>query len=348
MIPTVGYAALAARGDLQAYRFERRELGDTEVLLDILRCGLCHSDVHMVDDDWGFSPYPLVPGHEIVGRVRAVGPRVDRFGAGDIAAIGCMIGSCRVCRRCEAGLEQYCDAGPTSTFGGYEPGTQRPIHGGFSSCYVVDQRFAVSVPKGMDIAAAAPLLCAGITTYSPLRHWKVGRGSAVGVVGIGGLGHLAIKFARAMGAEVLAITSSAAKRGDALKLGAHEAIVSGSSDVGGLAGRLDFVLDTVSADHDIAAMLDLLRTDGTLCMLGIPKSGFKVPPMRLETKRKSIAGSIMGGMAETQDMLNFAAAHGIGADVEVMSIERINEAIARLKRNDVRYRFVLDTSSLGA
>ncbi len=347
MIATIGYVSKAAGDALTKTHFERREPGHNDVLIQVLWCGVCHSDVSMVDNDWGFSLFPMIPGHEIVGRVVKVGTGVRKLRPGDTAAIGCMIDSCRTCTYCELGLEQYCDATPTSTFGSYERGTRDLVFGGFSNYYVVDERFAVKVPAALDPASTAPLLCAGITTFSPLRHWKVGPGSRVGVVGIGGLGHLAIKLARALGAEVVAITSSSNKGADAAKLGAHQVIVSTTvTDMKSNAGRLDFILDTVSADHDVAPLVDLLRIDGTLCLLGIPRKSISVSPLLLQTKRRSIAGSIMGGMAETQEMLDFCGAHGIGADVQILPIEQVNDAFRRLKQNDVRYRFVLDMSSL--
>jgi uncharacterized zinc-type alcohol dehydrogenase-like protein len=349
MIETIGYAAQSAGDELTAIHFERRDPGPKDVLIQILWCGVCHSDVSMVDNDWEFSLYPMVPGHEIVGRVVKVGAEVTKLLPGDTGAVGCMIDSCRTCASCESGLEQYCDATPTSSFSSYERGTHDLVFGGLSSTYIVDERFALKVPSSIEPARAAPLLCAGITTYSPLRHWKIGPGARVGVVGIGGLGHLAVKLARAMGAEVVAITSSPDKRIEAIKLGAHQVIV--SSDTAGIkanAERLDFIVDTVSANHDVAALLSLLRKDATLCMLGIPKTPLSLPPLLLETKRRSIAGSIMGGIPETQEMLDFCGAHGVGADIEIVPVQEVNEAFARLKRNDVRYRFVLDMSSLSA
>lgn len=347
MIATIGYAAQHAGDELAAIRFDRRDPGPKGVHIRVLWCGICHSDVSMVENDWGASLFPMVPGHEIVGQVVEVGAEVEKLRPGDIAAVGCMIDSCRICLHCKSGLEQYCDATPTSSFSSYERGSHNLVFGGFSNTYIVDERFALKVPSSIEPARAAPLLCAGITTYSPLRHWKAGPGTRVGVVGIGGLGHLAVKLARAMAAEVVAITSSQAKRVEAIKLGAHQVIVSSDkTDMKANSGRLDFIVDTVSADHDVEALLNLLRTDGTLCMLGIPRKPLIVPPLQLETKRRSIAGSIMGGMPETQEMLEFCGVHGIAADIEVVPIQDVNKAFARLKRNDVRYRFVLDMSSL--
>jgi uncharacterized zinc-type alcohol dehydrogenase-like protein len=349
MIATTAYAATTAGALLKPFQFERRDPRPTDVVIQLLWCGVCHSDLHMVENDWGFSPFPMVPGHEMVGRVVRVGAQVTKFRSGDSAAVGCMIDTCRACANCHSGLEQYCDTGPVSSFGSYEPGTQRLIFGGFSSNYIVDERFALKVPASLDPARAAPLLCAGITTYSPLRHWNIGPGKRVGIVGIGGLGHVAVKLARAMGAEVVAITSSAHKRADAVELGALDVILSSDpTDMKANQARLDFVLDTISNDHDVVPLLNLLRTNGTLCMLGIPKKPLNVPALSLETKRRSLAGSIMGGIAETQEMLDFCAAHGIAADVEILPVHRVNDALERLKRNDVRYRFVLDLSPLAA
>ena len=349
VIATTGYAAANAGALLAPFQFERRDPGPTDVVIELLWCGVCHSDLHMVTNDWGFSPYPLVPGHEMVGRVVGVGTKVTRYRCGDTVAVGCMIGSCGTCASCQSGSEQYCDAGPVSSFGTHEPGSRQPVFGGFSRHYVVDERFTLRVPASLDPARAAPLLCAGITSYSPLRHWNVGPGKRVGIVGIGGLGHVALKLARAMGAEVVAITASPSKRADAIKLGAHEVIL--SSDPGDLKAheaRLDFLLDTVSNDHDVVPLLNLLRANGTLCMVGIPMLPLNVPALSLETKRRSIAGSIMGGIAETQEMLDFCATHEIAADIEILHVHQVNDAFARLKRNDVRYRFVLDLRSFPA
>jgi alcohol dehydrogenase (NADP+) len=347
MIATVGYAALKAGAELTAIRFERREAGPSDVVIRLLWCGVCHSDLHMSENDWGFTPFPLVPGHEMVGEVLQVGADVKKLRPGDTAAVGCMIDSCRRCAHCEAGLEQYCDETPTSSFGSFERGTRNPIFGGFSSHYVVDERFALKVPASLDPARAAPLLCAGITAFSPLRHWNVGPGTRVGVVGIGGVGHLAVKLAQAMGAEVTAITSSTEKGADAVKFGAQQVLL--SNDEAALkanSGALDLIVDTVSGDHDVATLIDLLHMDGTLCVLGIPRQPLSIPALSLQTKRRRIAGSIMGGIAETQEMLGFCARHNVAAEVEVVPAAQVNNALTRLKRNDVRYRFVLEMSSL--
>jgi uncharacterized zinc-type alcohol dehydrogenase-like protein len=316
------------------------------VLIETLYCGVCHTDVHMIDNDWGFSRYPMVPGHEIVGRVVRTGPEVTKLVPGDTAAVGCLIDSCRTCRYCVAGMEQYCGS---PTFSAFATRPTDMIYGGFSRHYVVEQRFALKVPSGLDPAAASPLLCAGITTYSPLRHWQVGPGARIGVVGLGGLGHLAVKFARAMGAYVVLLTTSAHKKADALEFGAQEVVLSNSKEqMHGLAGTLDLVIDTVSASHDLDAMLNLLRTDGTLCLLGVPNDPITLSALSLLSRRRRIAGSGMGGLPETQEMLDFCAANAVTANIERIPIQQVNEALERLKRNDVRYRFVIDMASLAA
>jgi uncharacterized zinc-type alcohol dehydrogenase-like protein len=347
VIPSKGYVADRARASLRPLEFERRPPRPSEVLLDILYCGICHSDVAMVDDDWGFGLFPMVPGHEIIGRVSACGAEVTKFRAGDIAAVGCLSDSCRECPHCRVGLEQYCDNVSTPSFSTYERGTTKPLFGGFSTSYVVDQRFALKVPRSLDAAAAAPLLCAGITTYSPLRHWRVGPGDRVAIAGLGGLGHLAVKFARAMGAEVSVITSSPGKRDDALRLGASEVLISSDpARMAAAAGSFSFLLDTISASHSVEALLRLVRTDGTLCIVGVPAAPIAFPSMALAAGRKSISGSGMGGLPETQEMLDFCGEHGISADIELLPAYRVNEAFDRLKKHDVRYRFVLDMRDL--
>jgi|SRR6266404_8080163 len=347
MILSKGYVADRARAPLREFDFERRPARASEVLLEILYCGICHSDVAMVDNDWGFSLFPMVPGHEMIGRVTTCGAEVTKFQPGDIAAVGCMSESCRDCSHCRVGLEQYCDHISTPSFSTYERGTTNLLFGGFSSSYVVDQRFALKVPSSLDPAAAAPLLCAGITTYSPLRHWKVGRGDRVAIAGLGGLGHLAVKFARAMGAEVTVITSSPGKRDDALRLGASDVVVSSdSAQMTAGAGSFKFLLDTISADHSVEALLRLVRTDGTLCIVGVPSTPIAFSSMALAAGRKSICGSGMGGLPETQEMLDFCGEHGISADIELLPAQAVNDAFHRLKKHDVKYRFVLDMRSL--
>lgn len=347
MIPSKGYVADRARAPLRAFDFERRPARAFEVELEILFCGICHSDLAMVDDDWGFGLFPMVPGHEMIGRVAACGAQVTKFRTGDIAAVGCMSDSCRECAHCRAGLEQYCDNLSTPSFSTHERGTANPLFGGFSTSYVVDERFALKVPRSLDAAAAAPLLCAGITTYSPLRHWRVGPGDRVAIAGLGGLGHLAVKFARAMGADVSVITSSPGKRDDALRLGASEVLISSDpAQMAAAAGAFSFLLDTISSNHSIEALLRLVRTDGTLCVVGVPTAPIAFSSLALAAGRKSISGSGMGGLPETQEMLDFCADHGISADIELLPADAVNQAFDRLRKHDVKYRFVLDMRSL--
>ena len=347
MVQSQGYAALEAKADLEPFAFERRDPGPHDVVLEILYCGICHSDLFNVDNSWGYSSYPMVPGHEIVGRVVAKGAQAAKFEIGDMAAIGCIVDSCRTCDPCSRHLENMCLEGATPTYGGSERNSPRRTFGGFSNNYVADEAYVLKVPDSLDPAGVAPLLCAGITTYSPLRHWRVGPGQRVGIVGIGGLGHVAIKLARAMGAEVVVFTTSPAKTADALALGAAQVVV--SSDPAQMAaqrGQLDFVLDTVSAAHDLNAYLALLKIDGTLCLVGLPEEALPVSPFSLILGRKALVGSVIGGMDETQEMLDFCAEHAIVADIELIGIQDVNAAFARLHRNDVKYRFVIDMTTL--
>jgi uncharacterized zinc-type alcohol dehydrogenase-like protein len=340
------YAAQSATAPLAPFSVARREPGPADVDIEILYCGVCHSDLHQARDEWHGTVYPCVPGHEIVGRVARVGAGVTKFARGDLAAVGCMVDSCRDCPGCRAGLEQYCP-GFTLTYNSPDKHLGGHTFGGYSTRVVVDEAFVLRVPAGMDLAATAPLLCAGITTYSPLRHWKAGPGGKVGVVGLGGLGHMGVKFARAFGAHVVLFTTSARKVEDGLRLGAHEVVV--STDAAAMAkrqGSLDLVLDTVSAEHDLNAYLDLLRVDGTLVLVGAPEKPLPVAAFSLIPKRRALAGSTIGGIAETQEMLDFCAAHRIASDVEVIPIRKINEAYERLLKQDVRYRFVIDMASL--
>lgn len=349
MIKSIGYAAADAASPLAPFRFERRDTTPQDVQLEILYCGVCHSDLHVVRSDWGRSQYPCVPGHEIVGRVVAVGSAVTKFRPGDLAAVGCMVDSCRQCANCREGEEQFCERGPVMTYGGPEKHSGGITYGGYSNNIVVDEAFTLRMPAGLDPAATAPLLCAGITTYSPLRHWQVGPGQKVGVVGLGGLGHMAIKFARAFGAHVVLFTTSAGKKEDALRLGAHEVVLSGSKEeMKAHRGSLDFILDTVSAPHDINAYLALLRRDATLCQVGLPPEALAVNVFNLTGLRRRLAGSFIGGIAETQEMLDFCALHGIGSDIEMIAIDQINAAYERLEKGQVRYRFVIDMSTLPA
>jgi alcohol dehydrogenase (NADP+) len=349
MLDSHGYAAAAAHARLEPFKFQRRDAGANDVVLELLFCGICHSDLHFVNNDWGFSQYPLVPGHEIVGRVVSAGSDVSKFKPGDVAAIGCLIDSCRVCAPCQTGDEHFCEQRPTATYNSVERGTALPTYGGYSTNYVVDERFAMKISPKLDLAAAAPLLCAGITTYSPLRHWQVKPGQKVGVVGVGGLGHVGIKLARAMGAHVVAFTTSAAKFEDARRLGAHEVVLSTeSAQLHKHAGSFDFILNTVSANHDVNALINLLKRDCTMAMIGMPGEPVAVSSMALTLGRRRLSSSMIGGMRETQEMLDFCAEHNIVADIETIAIQQVNEAYARLLRNDVKYRFVIDLKSLHA
>jgi uncharacterized zinc-type alcohol dehydrogenase-like protein len=349
--PAKGYAAQAADTPLAPYSFARRELRPNDVAIDILFCGVCHSDLHTVRSEWPGTVYPCVPGHEIVGRVTAVGPKVTSFKAGDLAAIGCLVDSCLTCGACAEGLEQYCEKGLTGTYNSPDRVTGENSKGGYSDTIVVREEFVLAIRHDeKDLAAAAPLLCAGITTWSPLRHWKVGPGHKVGVVGIGGLGHMGVKLAKALGAHVVAFTTSPDKREDALRLGADEVVVSKNRDeMKRQAGKLDFILDTVAAPHDLDAFLALLKRDGTMVLVGVPADPHPSPNVgNLIFKRRSLAGSLIGGIAETQEMLDFCAENGIVSDIEMIPIQKIEEAYARMLKSDVKYRFVIDMASLKA
>jgi uncharacterized zinc-type alcohol dehydrogenase-like protein len=343
-----GYAAFDATSPLAPWAFERREPGPRDVHLAIEFCGVCHSDLHTVRGEWGQIRYPQVPGHEIVGRVVAVGAEVTRFAAGDRVAVGCLVDSCRACGSCAEGLEQYCERGATGTYGGIEKETGRPTQGGYANRIVVDERFVLRVPAALDPAGTAPLLCAGITTWSPLRTWHAGPGTRVGIVGLGGLGHMGVKLARALGAEVTVFTSSPGKADDARRLGAHEVVVAGDAAAMKAARTsLDLILDTVSAPHDLGAELGLLRRDGTLVLLGgSPAPHPPVPVWPFITGRRRLAGSLIGGLPETQELLDFCGTHGITADVEVIPADGINAAYERMLRSDVKYRFVIDIATL--
>jgi uncharacterized zinc-type alcohol dehydrogenase-like protein len=348
MIETAGYAARSATSPLAPLTFDRRDPGPRDVQIDILFCGVCHSDLHTARDEWGGTIYPVVPGHEIVGRVAAVGGEVTRFGAGDLVGIGCLVDSCRTCASCGEGLEQYCENGFTGTYGGVEKQTGRPTNGGYSERIVVDQDFVLRIPDGMDPAGAAPLLCAGITTYSPLRHWKAGPGRKVGIVGLGGLGHMGVKLAHAMGAHTVLFTTSPGKRDDALRLGADEVVLSRDAEqMAAHANSFDLIVDTVSAPHDLDALLGTLTREGTLVLVGGSPEPHPSPGVfNLIFKRRSIAGSLIGGIAETQEMLDFCGEHGLVSDIEMIPIQRINEAYERMLKSDVKYRFVIDMASL--
>ena len=344
MFACTGYAAQSADAPLAPFSFERRDPGPEDVRIDILYCGICHSDIHTARSEWGPATYPVVPGHEIVGRVAAVGDAVSRFKVGDLAGVGCMVDSCRACSNCAAGLEQYCKNGFTGTYNGADkktPGMQ--TFGGYAQAIVVDQAFVLRVPEKLELAAVAPLLCAGITTFSPLRHWKVGPGQKVGVVGRGGLGHMGLKLAHAMGAEVTLFTTSPGKADDARRLGAHHVVLSKDPDaMVSQAGQYDFILDCVAAHHDIEAYLRLLRRDGTLVQVGAPPDPLSLNVFSLILARRNFAGSLIGGIAETQEMLDFCAEHDIVCDIELIQPDQINRAYERVIGNDVKYRFVID------
>ncbi len=350
MIKSHGYAARDKQSPLGSFDFERREVGPKDVLIDIQFCGVCHSDLHQVRNEWQSvmpTVYPCVPGHEIVGRVVKAGSAVRKFKEGDLAAVGCLVDSDRTCVNCQEGYEQFCNSMPTFTYNGPDKHLGGVTYGGYSDSIVVDEAFVLRVPGGLDLAGVAPLLCAGITTYSPLRHWRVGKGQKVGVVGLGGLGHMAVKFANAFGANVVLFTTSPNKSADAVRLGAHEVVVSkNAAEMEKHAGSFDFILDTVSAVHDLNAYLSLLKRDGTLTLVGAPDTPTPVAAFSLIFGRHRLAGSAIGGIGETQEMLDFCGEHGITSDVEVIPIQKVNEAYERLVKSDVKYRFVIDLASL--
>ena len=348
MIPARGYAAQGPTTPLAPFRFERRDPGPHDVSIEILFCGICHSDLHQARNDWGGATYPLVPGHEIVGRVTAVGEHVRKLKVGDLAGVGCLVDSCRECPACDDDMEQFCERGATFTYNSKDRRGEGVTFGGYSDRIVVEERFVVVVPPTLDLKAVGPLLCAGITTYSPLRHWKVGPGKKVGVIGLGGLGHMGIKFAKALGARVVMITTSPGKGQDAQRLGADEVLLSRDAEaMAAHANSFDFLLNTIPVSHDVNPYAALLRRDRTMVLVGVltalepPVSGYS-----LIFGRRSLAGSLIGGMAETQEMMDFCGEHGIVSDVEMIPIQSVNEAYERLLRNDVKYRFVIDMASL--
>ncbi len=345
-----GYAAFSAQQPLGLFRFDRRSLRPTDVAIDILHCGVCHSDLHNARNDWGNAVYPMVPGHEIIGRVAEVGAAVTRFKPGDAVGVGCMVDSCRACAACAKRLEQYCENQATYTYNGTDPHDGTPTHGGYSERIVVSQDFVLRMPDGLDLAGAAPLLCAGITTWSPLRHWQVGAGSRVAVIGLGGLGHMALKLAKALGAEVTLFTRSPGKEADARRLGADHIVLSTDAvQMQAQAGRFNLILDTVPYVHDVNPYIPTLSTDGTLVLvgyLGPLEPALNTAPLVLG--RKAVAGSLIGGIAETQEMLDFCGRHGITADIETINIQDINTAFERMQRSAVKYRFVIDMASLKA
>ncbi|MFO0787334.1 MAG: NAD(P)-dependent alcohol dehydrogenase [Phycisphaerales bacterium] len=353
-IPARAYAARSATSPLGDFSFVRRAPGPKDVQIEVLYCGVCHSDLHTARNEWKMTQYPCVPGHEIVGKVVSVGKKVKKFKPGQMVGVGCMVESCRTCPNCRAGDEQYCDNEITFTYNsidhkapaGSAPGTQ--TYGGYSTQMVVDEDFVLSIPKGLDPAAAAPLLCAGITTYSPLRHWGVKKGMKVGIVGLGGLGHMGVKLARAMGAKVVLFTTSAGKVADGKRLGAHEVVISKNADeMARHANSFDFILNTVAASHNLDAYIALLKRDGNMCLVGAPEHPHPSPTVfNLIFKRRSIAGSLIGGIRETQEMLNFCGKHKIVSDIEMIPMQKINEAYERMLKSDVKYRFVIDLASL--
>ncbi|GJQ28976.1 MAG: zinc-binding dehydrogenase [Phycisphaerae bacterium] len=348
-MPTPAYAALSATTPLVPYSITRREPGPKDVAIEITHCGVCHSDLHFARNEWKMTPYPCVPGHEIVGRVTKVGAAVRGFKAGDRVGVGCLVDSCRTCESCRAGLENYCDTGFTMTYGSPDAHQAGPhTFGGYSKAITVDQDFVLRIPESLNAAGAAPLLCAGITTYSPLRKFGVGKGTRVGVVGLGGLGHMGVKLAAAMGAEVTLFTTSPGKAEDAKRLGAHRVVI--SKDAGqmqGAANTLHFVLNTVAAPHDLNPFIATLRRDGTMCLVGAPDRPH--PPLELFPmlfRRRAVVGSLIGGLKETQEMLDFCGAHGVTSDVEVIPMAGINAAFERMLKGDVKYRFVIDLATL--
>jgi uncharacterized zinc-type alcohol dehydrogenase-like protein len=343
------YSAASATSPVARTTISRRAPTESDVQIEILFCGICHSDVHAVRNEWSeFMPtvYPIVPGHEIVGRVTNVGSSVTKFKAGDLAAVGCMVDSDGTCRECKAGLEQFCP-NMVLTFNSPDKHLGGVTYGGYSESIVVDQKFVLRLPSNLDLAGAAPLLCAGITTYSPMHHWQVGKGKKVGIVGLGGLGHMGVKIAHALGAHVVVFTTSPKKKEDALRLGADETVVStNANEMQKHAESFDFILDTVSADHDINAYLNLVRRDGNITLVGAPPKPLAVAAFSLIPRRRSLSGSNIGGIAETQEMLDFCGKHNIVADVEIIPIQKVNEAYQRLLKSDVKYRFSIDMASL--
>ncbi len=348
MHKTAAYAATSATAPLAPWSLERRDPRAGEVLIDIRYCGICHSDLHTVRGEWGPVEYPLVPGHEIVGHVAAVGEGVDRYQVGDAVGVGCFVDSCRSCPQCAAGEEQYCEKGMVATYGSLDPSTGETTQGGYSSRITVHQDYVLRIPDGLPLDRAAPLLCAGITTWSPLRHFGLKPGDELGVVGLGGLGHMAVKLGVALGARVTVLSTSERKREDAMKLGAHAfEVVGGDKDAARrLAKRFDMILDTASAAHDYNLYLGLLKIDGTMVLLGIPEPS-PVAASSLVMARRRLAGSLIGGIRETQEMLDFCAANGVASDIELIDASAINEAYERMLRGDVRYRFVIDAATFG-
>ena len=345
---TKAYSTVAANAPLGATTIERRQPTPTDVQIQILYCGVCHSDLHFARNEWHFTQYPAVPGHEIVGKVTAIGGGVKKFKVGDTVGVGCLVDSCRTCASCRSGFEQFCDLGLAGgTYGGTEKHLGTPTLGGYAQSIVVTEDFVLRMPANLDPAAAAPLLCAGITTFSPMRHWKVGPGQKVGIVGLGGLGHMGVKFAKAFGAHVVLFTTSSSKVADGKRLGAHEVIVStDEAQMAAQAGTFDFILDAVSASHDINAYMNLLKRDGNLTLVGAPAEPLPVAAFPLLMRRRSLSGSLIGGLPETQEMLDFCGQHNITCDIEMIRMDQINAAYERMLKSDVKYRFVIDMATL--
>jgi len=347
MLTTHAFAAPSAGQPLTPFSFEQREPGPHDVLIDILYCGVCHSDIHQARDEWGGSRFPMVPGHEIIGRVKQIGQHVKKLEVGDMAGVGCIVDSCRDCQTCRQDLEQFCEKQAAATYNGTQMDRKTPTYGGYATQIVVTEHFALKVPEGLDPAAAAPLLCAGITTYSPLRQWNCKQGDRVGVVGLGGLGHMAVKLAASMGAEVTVLSTSRSKEADARRLGAQGFEVTKDEGIfKKLAGRFDIIIDTISAPHDYNQYLRMLRPKGAMVLVGVPPQPMPVSAFALIHGNKRLAGSGIGGIAETQEMLDYCAQHQIVSDIEIIPIQQINEAYERVLKSDVRYRFVIDMASL--
>ncbi|MCP3705763.1 NAD(P)-dependent alcohol dehydrogenase [Paraburkholderia sp. CNPSo 3274] len=348
MYPTYGYAARDAASPLAPFEFQRRDLRELDVRIDVLFCGVCHSDLHQARDEWRNTIYPVVPGHEIVGRVAEVGKGVTKYKVGELVGVGCLVDSCRTCPSCAEGLEQYCENGWVGTYNGADRVSGDITYGGYSTQLVVDEAFVLRVPENLDAAAAAPLLCAGITTYSPLRTWGAGPGKKVGIVGLGGLGHMGVKLAHAMGAHVVLFTTSPSKIEDGKRLGADEVVISKDPEqMKAHANSFDLIVNTVAAQHDLNPFIELLRRDGTMTLVGAPEHDHPSPQVfNLIMKRRRLAGSLIGGIAETQDMLDFCGKHGITSDIEMIKMQDINNAYERMLKSDVKYRFVIDLDSL--
>ncbi|MBP0591549.1 NAD(P)-dependent alcohol dehydrogenase [Paraburkholderia sp. LEh10] len=348
MTTTYAYAATDAQSKLAPFEFQRRDLREHDVQLEVLFCGVCHSDLHQARNEWKNTIFPVVPGHEIVGRVTKVGPQASKYKVGDLVGVGCLVDSCRTCASCQEGLEQYCENGFVGTYNGNDRLTGAVTYGGYSTQLVVDEDFVLRVPANLDPAGVAPLLCAGITLYSPLRTWGAGPGKKVGIVGLGGLGHMGVKLAHAMGAHVVLFTTSPSKIEDAKRLGAHEVVISkNQAEMDAHVNSFDLIVNTVAAQHDLNPFINLLKRDGTLTLVGAPEHDHPSPQVfNLIMKRRRLAGSLIGGIAETQEMLDFCGKHGITSDIEMIPMQKINEAYERMLKSDVKYRFVIDLDSL--